>query len=164
MTREIVNEIPNLAESMLTALVVDDDFVNQSIHHKILDRLGIKNDVVSNGKEAVDVHCSGRNYDLILMDMDMPVVNGIQATKKLREMGIESKIAGVTTRANEVEKKEFMEAGLNEFQEKPLTISKLLSILHKLDFYAKTSAGLFNQRWDKANCPKVRVDPDNLIH
>lgn len=78
MTREIVDEIPNLADSMLTALVVDDDFVNQSIHHKILDRLGIKNDVVSNGKEAIDIHCSGRNYDLILMDMDMPVMNGIQ--------------------------------------------------------------------------------------
>lgn len=78
MTREIVDEVPNLAESKLTALVVDDNFVNQSIHHKLLDRLGIQNDVVSNGKEAVDVHCSGRNYDLILMDMDMPIMNGIQ--------------------------------------------------------------------------------------
>ena len=53
-------------------------------------------------------------------------------------MGIESKIAGVTTRANEGDKKEFMEAGLNDFREKPLTISKLLSILHSLDFYAQT--------------------------
>ncbi|KAF8095672.1 hypothetical protein N665_0326s0014 [Sinapis alba] len=130
----MAGEVPNLAESKLTALVVDDNFVNQSIHHRLLDRLGIKNDVVCNGQEAVDVHCSGRNYDLILMDMDMPVMNGIQATKKLREMGIESKIAGVTTRAEEEEMKEFMEAGLNDFQEKPLTISKLVSILHNLDF------------------------------
>lgn len=53
-------------------------------------------------------------------------------------MGIETKIAGVTTRADEEEKKEFMEAGLNDFQEKPLTISKLLSILHKLEFYVQT--------------------------
>lgn len=74
----MAEELPNLAESNLTALVVDDNFVNQNIHHKLLDRLGIKNDVVCNGKEAVDVHCSGRNYDLILMDMDMPVMNGIQ--------------------------------------------------------------------------------------
>ncbi|CAH8272321.1 unnamed protein product [Arabidopsis lyrata] len=139
MTRDqIAEELPNLAESKLTALVVDDSFVNQTIHQKLLNRLGIENDVVTNGKEAVDVYCSGRNYDLILMDMDMPIMNGIQATKRLREMGIESKIAGVTTRANEGEKKEFMEAGLNDFQEKPLTISKLLSILHKLDFYVQT--------------------------
>ncbi|KAG7551990.1 CheY-like superfamily [Arabidopsis thaliana x Arabidopsis arenosa] len=139
MTRDqIAEELPNLAESKLTALVVDDSFVNQTIHQKLLNRLGIENDVVTNGKEAVDVYCSGRNYDLILMDMDMPIMNGIQATKRLREMGIESKIAGVTTRANEGEKKEFMEAGLNDFQEKPLTISKLLSILHKLNFYVQT--------------------------
>ncbi|KFK44929.1 hypothetical protein AALP_AA1G321100 [Arabis alpina] len=107
------------------------------MHHKLLDRLGIKNDVVSNGKEAVDVHCSGKHYDLILMDMDMPIMNGIQATKKLREMGIESKIAGVTTRSKEGEKQEFMDAGLNDFQEKPLTLSKLLSILQKLEFYVE---------------------------
>ncbi|KAG7556581.1 Signal transduction response regulator receiver domain [Arabidopsis suecica] len=135
---QIAEELPNLAESKLTALVVDDSFVNQTIHQKLLNRLGIENDVVTNGKEAVDVYCSGRNYDLILMDMDMPIMNGIQATKRLREMGIESKIAGVTTRANEGEKQEFMEAGLNDFQEKPLTISKLLSILHKLNFYVQT--------------------------
>ncbi|KAH0908638.1 hypothetical protein HID58_031959 [Brassica napus] len=134
----MADEVPSLAESKLTALVVDDNFVNQTMHHKLLDRLGIKNDVVCNGQEAVDVHCSGRNYDLILMDMEMPILNGIQATKRLREMGIESKIAGVTTRANEGDKKEFMEAGLNDFQEKPLTISKLLSILHRLDFHVQT--------------------------
>ncbi|CAN8277193.1 unnamed protein product [Cochlearia groenlandica] len=135
MVGEIANELPNLAELKLTALVVDDDFVNQSINHRLLDRLGIKNDIVCNGKEAVDIHLSGRNYDLILMDMDMPIMNGIEATKKLREIGIETKIVGVTSRAKEEEKKEFFEAGLNDFQEKPLTISKLLSILHNLDFY-----------------------------
>lgn len=74
----MADEVPSLAESKLTALVVDDNFVNQTMHHKLLDRLGIQNDVVCNGQEAVDVHCSGRNYDLILMDMEMPILNGIQ--------------------------------------------------------------------------------------
>lgn len=83
MTRDIAQELPNLAESKLTALVVDDNFVNQCIHQKLLARLGIKNDVVCNGKEAVDVHCSGRNYDLILIDMDMPIMNGIQVINYL---------------------------------------------------------------------------------
>jgi len=84
MTRDqVAEELPNLAESKLTALVVDDSFVNQTIHQKLLNRLGIKNDVVTNGKEAVDVYCSGGNYDLILMDMDMPIMNGIQVTKNL---------------------------------------------------------------------------------
>ncbi|KAL1212729.1 Two-component response regulator 24 [Cardamine amara subsp. amara] len=131
----MAEKLPKLAKANLTALVVDDNSVNQSIHHKLLDRLGIQNDIVCNGKEAVDAHSSGRNYDLILMDMDMPIMNGIQATKRLREMGISCKIAGVTTRADEEEKKEFMDAGLNDFQEKPLTISKLISILQNLELY-----------------------------
>ncbi|XP_059432495.1 two-component response regulator 24-like [Corylus avellana] len=118
--------------SKITALVVDDNTLNQTIHHRLLDNLGIQNQVVGNGKEAVDVHCSGKNFDLILMDMDMPVMNGIEATRKLRTMGIRSLIAGVSARSTEKEKQEFIEAGLDDYQEKPLTTTKLASILHKV--------------------------------
>ncbi|KAK4573339.1 hypothetical protein RGQ29_031343 [Quercus rubra] len=118
------------APTKITALVVDDDTINQMFHHRLLDNLGIRNQVVRNGKEAIDVHCSGKNFDLILMDMEMPVMNGIEATRKLRAMGIRSMIAGVSTNTREREK--FMEAGLDDYQEKPLTTSKLVSILHKV--------------------------------
>ena len=67
----------------ITALVVDDNMINRTIHHRLLDNLGIENEVVDNGKEAVDVHCSGKNFDLILMDMDMPIMNGIEVRKCL---------------------------------------------------------------------------------
>lgn len=66
------------APTKITALVVDDDTINQMFHHRLLDNLGIRNQVVRNGKEAIDVHCSGKNFDLILMDMEMPVMNGIE--------------------------------------------------------------------------------------
>ncbi|XP_062147849.1 two-component response regulator 24-like [Alnus glutinosa] len=98
----------------------------------LLDALGIQNHVVGNGKEAVDVHSSGKSFDLILMDMDMPVMNGIEATRKLRAMGIRSLIAGVSACTEEQEKQEFIEAGLDDYQEKPLSATKLASILHKL--------------------------------
>ncbi|XP_012477997.1 two-component response regulator 24 [Gossypium raimondii] len=117
----------------MTALVVDDNMINRTIHHRLLDNLGVENEVVSNGKEAVDIHYSGKMFDLILMDMDMPIMNGIEATKKLREMGIRSVIAGVSSRAMEEEIREFMEAGLDDYQEKPLTMSKLVSIIHKIN-------------------------------
>ncbi|KAJ7980491.1 two-component response regulator ARR22-like [Quillaja saponaria] len=68
------------------------------------------------------------------MDKDMPIMNGIEATKKLREMGIHSKIAGVSTRSMEREVQEFMEAGLDDYQQKPLTIAKLISILHNIGY------------------------------
>ena len=62
----------------ITALVVDDNMVNQTVHHRLLENLGIENQVVKNGKEAIDVHSSGKYFDLILMDMDMPIMNGIE--------------------------------------------------------------------------------------
>ncbi|XVF21450.1 hypothetical protein REPUB_Repub12eG0091400 [Reevesia pubescens] len=117
----------------ITALVVDDNIINRTIHHRLLDNLGIENEVVENGKEAVDVHCSGKNFDLILMDMDMPIMNGIEATRKLREMGIRSVIAGVSSHSMEEEIQEFIGAGLDDYQEKPLTLSKLISIIRKIN-------------------------------
>ncbi|KAF5731404.1 putative sensory transduction histidine kinase bacterial [Tripterygium wilfordii] len=123
---------PGKSARKITALVVDDDMTNRIIHHKLLKSLGIKNQVVMNGKEAVDALSSGQIFDLILMDMDMPVMNGIEATRKLRAMGIRSVIAGVSSRSEEGEVREFIEAGLDDYQQKPLTTTKLFSILHKL--------------------------------
>lgn len=65
----------------MTALVVDDDSINQTIHHRLLEQLGIENQVARNGKEAIDIHCSGKKFDLILMDRDMPVMNGIEVCR-----------------------------------------------------------------------------------
>ncbi|KAH0870209.1 LOW QUALITY PROTEIN: hypothetical protein HID58_077231 [Brassica napus] len=94
----MADEVSNLAELNF------DSSINQSMHHKLSDRLGGKIDVVCNGQEAVD--CV-----LFLMNV---IRRGEVATKRQRD------------------------PGLNDFQEKPLTISKLLSILHKLDFYVQT--------------------------
>ncbi|PRQ25610.1 putative histidine kinase response regulator and transcription factor RR-A-type family [Rosa chinensis] len=123
----------NEAAAKITALVVDDSRINQSIHRKLLENLGIENQVAGNGKEAVDVHCSGKQFDLILMDMDMPIMNGIEATRTLRAMGIRSTIAGVSSHAHNENIQEFVNAGLDDYQEKPLTISKLISILQKVN-------------------------------
>ncbi|KAI4326400.1 hypothetical protein MLD38_031721 [Melastoma candidum] len=114
------------------ALVVDDNRINQMLHHKLLDNLGVKNQVVGNGKEAVDIHVSGKQFDLILMDIDMPVMNGIEATRKLRDMGIRSVITGVSSHTLDHVKQEFIEAGIDEYHEKPLTSAKLLSILKQI--------------------------------
>nr|KYP70771.1 Two-component response regulator ARR22 [Cajanus cajan] len=76
---------PNLV-TQLTALIVDDNKLNLKIHQKILESVGVKNQGVKNGREAVDIHHQGQRFDLILMDLDMPIMNGIEATKKLRSM------------------------------------------------------------------------------
>ncbi|TKY62272.1 Transcription factor PIF1 [Spatholobus suberectus] len=104
----------------LTTLIVKDDMVIRMIHQKMLNSVGVKNVAVENGKEAVDIHSSGQNFDLILMDRDMPVMNGIEATKKLRSMGIQSMISGVSTRSD-------------DYLEKPLSLAKLTLIIHKMN-------------------------------
>ncbi|CAK7329791.1 unnamed protein product [Dovyalis caffra] len=124
----------NIGGSMgtqITALVVDDDRITQTIHCKLLNKLGIENQVATNGKEVVDLHCSGKRFDLIVMDRDMPIMNGIEATRKLCIMGISSMIIGMSSRSLEQETKDFVEAGLDDYQEKPLTSAKVISILHK---------------------------------
>ncbi|KAL3725152.1 hypothetical protein ACJRO7_030206 [Eucalyptus globulus] len=120
----------------VTALVVDDNKVSQMIHHQLLNVLGIVNHVVGNGKEAVEIHSSGKKFDLVLMDRDMPVMNGIEATKKLRDMGVKSTIAGVSSHSLSEERQEFIEAGLDDYHEKPLTIAKLLSVVSKIKYKA----------------------------
>ncbi|XP_071724751.1 two-component response regulator 24-like [Rutidosis leptorrhynchoides] len=122
------------AADRMRALIVDDDLVIRMIHSKLLNNFGIENQMVVNRKEALDVHSAGKKFDLIMMDMDMPVMNGIKATKKLREMGVHSLIAGVSSRSIEQEKQKFMRAGLDDYQKKLLTSDKLFSILNKVNY------------------------------
>ncbi|KAE9585514.1 putative histidine kinase response regulator and transcription factor RR-A-type family [Lupinus albus] len=117
----------------LTALVVDDNKLTRMLHQRLLNKAGVKNHAVENGKEAVDIHCSAQSFDMILMDKDMPIMNGIEATKKLRSMGIGSMIVGVSSSSKEEEIREFMEAGLNDYKVKPFTFTMLSSIIDKIN-------------------------------
>ncbi|KAK6911275.1 Signal transduction response regulator, receiver domain [Dillenia turbinata] len=117
----------------MSALIVDDDTIIQKIHKVIMTKLGFKTQVVENGKKAVDLHTSGCSFDVILMDMEMPVMNGLEATKELRAIGVEAMIVGVTARSSETEKQAFMEAGLNECIAKPLNMEKAKSLVKKLN-------------------------------
>ncbi|KAK9113757.1 hypothetical protein Syun_020554 [Stephania yunnanensis] len=120
-------------KNKLTALVVDDSKMHRLIHKKLLATLGVESQEAENGKEAVDICLSGEAFNLILMDYDMPVMDGREATKLLRENGVDTMILGVTARSREWEREEFMGAGLNDCQEKPLTRAKLLSALQEVD-------------------------------
>ncbi|KAE9617413.1 putative histidine kinase response regulator and transcription factor RR-A-type family [Lupinus albus] len=87
---------------------------------------------MENGKEAKDIHCSGQSFDMILIDKDIPIMNGIEATKKLRSMGIGSMIVAASPSSKEEEIREFMEAGLNDYKVKPFTFTMLSSIIDKI--------------------------------
>ncbi|XP_014495691.1 two-component response regulator ARR22 isoform X2 [Vigna radiata var. radiata] len=125
---------PKNSSSQLKALVVDDDRVNRMTHQALLKKVGVENLAsVENGKKAVELYCNGESFDLILMDKDMPVMNGIEATKQLRSMGIRDMIVGVSSSSRGAENvQQFMEAGLDEYYTKPLTVDTLKAILDKI--------------------------------
>ncbi|KAL7175325.1 hypothetical protein ACSBR2_029013 [Camellia fascicularis] len=105
--------------------IVDDDPVIQRIHNVLLSKFGLETQVVGNGKEAVDLYCAGASFHLVLMDMEMPIMDGPKATRELRAMGVNSMIVGMTSRDQDSEKLAFMAAGLDDCHAKPLLIQLL---------------------------------------
>ncbi|KAH0702112.1 hypothetical protein KY285_016390 [Solanum tuberosum] len=79
-------------EKKLAALIVDDDIVVRMVHKALLRKFGVETQEAKDGQEAVLVHHNGACFDLIMMDLDMLVMNGLQATKELRDIHVDSLI------------------------------------------------------------------------
>jgi CheY-like chemotaxis protein len=115
--------------------LVEDNSINQKI--VLLSLKGkVKNiDLASNGKEALDKFGTTR-YDLILMDIQMPVMNGIVATKKIRELeastNLHTPIIAITANALSGDKEACIAAGMNDYISKPFQVEVLLKKMEKL--------------------------------
>lgn len=109
----------------LKILLADDNTINQRIAVMTFRQLGVTCDVVSNGKEAFEM-MQQKQYDLIFMDMQMPVMDGLQATRLIRAFEKESdtnhRAFIVALTANEISEKkdDCIEAGMDDFMEKPM--------------------------------------------
>ncbi|XP_010672917.2 two-component response regulator 24 [Beta vulgaris subsp. vulgaris] len=119
-------------EEQYSALVVDDNACIRNVAQMLLNKCGFKTKVAEHGKDAVDICSEGNVFDAIFMDMEMPVMDGIQATKELRAMGVKSLIVGVTACESKSSLQAFVEAGLDEYFEKPLNVAKVENILKRL--------------------------------
>ncbi|THG10362.1 two-component response regulator 24-like [Camellia sinensis] len=117
----------------LCVLIVDDDPVIQRIHNMLLSRFGLEIQVVGNGKEAVDLYRAGASFHLVFRDMEMPIMDGPNATRQVRAMGVNSMIVGMTSHDQDSEKLAFMAAGLDDCHAKPLTVDTITSLLQELN-------------------------------
>ncbi|GKU86156.1 hypothetical protein SLEP1_g718 [Rubroshorea leprosula] len=117
----------------LTALVVDGDTTSNMIEQGLLRSFGVITCGVDNGRAAIDLFASGAKFDLILIDLILPVINGLETTRQIRAMGVKTKMLGVTACSREREEKAFLAAGVDEFIEKPLDSNRLASILMELN-------------------------------
>lgn len=114
----------------LTILVAEDNLVNQKVAKGLLRKLGIDADIVANGREAVEM-LSQRNYDVVLMDVQMPEVDGLEATRLIREMSELSQphIIAMTANALEQDRDRCLQAGMNDYIAKPVRTKGLVEVL-----------------------------------
>ncbi len=116
-------------------LVAEDNTTNQIVVRKLLKKLGVTDaELADDGQAAVSKWQAG-NYDLILMDCQMPVMDGLEATQKIREIeraeGMKPiPIIATTANASRLDQQECLEAGMTDHISKPLRIAQLSQILH----------------------------------
>jgi len=117
----------------LTTLVVDDNKVNLMMMEVIMKNLGYKVDFANNGKEAV-AKCEETQYDLVFMDLQMPEMDGIEATKVIKEQKSEEDfpaIVALTANAFPEDRQACLDAGMIDFLAKPVTIDAIKTFITK---------------------------------
>lgn len=119
--------------STLKVLLAEDNLINQKVAIRILSTLGYNADVVENGSEAV--HSVEKNpYDLILMDIMMPVMDGLEATRRIRGLPLkrQPRIVAVTANALVGDKERCLAAGMDDYLPKPLRVDDLARMIRQM--------------------------------
>lgn len=114
-------------------LIVEDNRFNQEVAIGMLENLGLKADAVENGEEALEILQHG-HYDLIFMDIEMPVMDGLETTRRIRaiEAAAESQripIVALTAHAMVGDRERFLRNGMDDFVAKPLRPDQLVTVL-----------------------------------
>ncbi|NEP78159.1 MAG: response regulator [Okeania sp. SIO3B3] len=123
-----------LAEHLpLKILLAEDNIINQEFAVAILEKMGYKIDVVNNGIDAIAA-CKNQNYDIIFMDVQMPEMDGLEATREIiKQLPSETrpKIIAMTANAMEDDRDECLQAGMDDYVSKPIKIQLMQQMLEK---------------------------------
>jgi signal transduction histidine kinase/DNA-binding response OmpR family regulator len=125
----------DLVKPGTSIILAEDNHINQQILNELLKREGFDVTIANNGQEVIDIlEADEFDYKLVLMDIQMPVMNGRDATREIRKKEFKYKnipIVAMTAHALEVERKKCLAAGMNDFLTKPVEIHKLFTALSK---------------------------------
>lgn len=123
---------PTVFENRIRVLVAEDDFVNQRVVSKMLKRMGADCVCVDNGKMALD-QVSNEAFDLVLMDVSMPIMDGIEATQKLRLLKGSEELPIIALTAHSYAKAEeaCYDAGMDAFLTKPIQKKRLFETIKR---------------------------------
>ena len=119
------------AQYPLRILIAEDNLINQKIAIKILTKLGYQPALANNGKEVME-KVAQENYDIILMDVQMPEMNGLEATRMIRIcLEIQPIIIAMTANTMQGDRDDCIQAGMDDYMSKPIELKELLSQLEK---------------------------------
>jgi len=127
----VIRDAGELASLSARVLVVEDNVVNQKVAVMVLGKLGVRADVAPHGRVAVDV-LGKTPYDLVLMDCQMPEMNGYEATSAIRSQpGLNQAVPIIAMTADVIEgsRERALDAGMNDFVGKPVEIHELTRVL-----------------------------------
>lgn len=117
-------------------LVAEDNLINQKVIKQVLNKIGYQPVIVNNGKEVLEMIYTN-SFDVILMDVQMPELDGLETTRIIREQKLDQPIIiAMTASAMAEDKSECLQAGMDYFVSKPVSFEELLSNLQKA-FMAK---------------------------
>jgi PAS domain S-box-containing protein len=119
------------SEKPLRILMAEDNLINQKVAQRILGKLGYHADVASNGVEAV-MALKQQTYDVVLMDIQMPEMDGIEATKQIRQTlpdSLQPRIVALTANALAGDREHYLANGMDDYISKPVRIEELITIL-----------------------------------
>ncbi len=111
-------------------LVIEDNPINQTVARGMLEKLGCQVDMASNGVEGVGM-AGDAPYDLILMDCQMPVMDGYEASSALRIAKVDTPIVAMTAAVLEDDRSRCLEAGMNDHLAKPVRPTDLAAMLER---------------------------------
>ncbi|MDP7018558.1 MAG: ATP-binding protein [Pirellulaceae bacterium] len=137
-------EIPQDALQGMRILLAEDGKDNQKLISFVLKKVGATVEVVENGQLAVDAldpgASGGVQYDLVLMDMHMPVMDGYSATRLLRQNGYSKPIVALTANAMRGDREKCLDAGCDDYAAKPINRRKLVELVRKYSPANETTA------------------------
>ncbi len=133
---------PVLAQEIpLTVLLAEDNHVNQKVALRFLERMGYRADAVGNGLEVVEA-LKGKRYELVLMDLQMPEMDGLEATRQIRQRmprDRQPKIVALTANAMQGDRDICLAAGMDDYISKPVKLHEIAAVIRR-QFASKAKA------------------------
>jgi CheY-like chemotaxis protein len=128
---------PDRSASSFRILLAEDNPVNQKVAKRVLSHLGYEVDIVNHGLEAINA-IANVAYDLILMDIQMPEMDGLETTRYIRKQESESQVSPIaivamTANATDDDQNLCRDAGMNDYISKPIQIDKLKNLLQRYE-------------------------------